>query len=386
MPKTGILHLVDTLDAGGAELMAVNLVNHLPRGRYRPYLCATRRGGSLLPRLHPDVGYLDLGRRGRFDLSALRRLIRFVQERNIRILHAHGTALFVARVVTLRLPDRKLVWHAHSGTFASEDRKSLPWRLASRGAMVVTASEDLAGWVRRRLGVPASLVHYLRNFVVPPELQTQLPSLVGKAGFRIACVANLRPPKDHITLIRALAKVAPKFPDVHLFIVGATLDQRYAKLVEEAVEQSALAGHVSFLGSRNDIVSVVMACDIGVISSRAEGLPMALLEYGLAGCATIATRVGECAKVLDDGRVGILVNPGSPEALADAIEDLLASPEKRTLLGGDFRRHVEKCYNASAVVDELCQRYAGWLACRPEAAEEPVPASSAALTGSIEEK
>src|SRR5579863_5854429 len=68
------MHLIDTLAAAGAERVAVNIVNHLPRDRYIPYLCTTRSDGPLDALVAPDVIRLRLQRRSRFDLRAVIRL------------------------------------------------------------------------------------------------------------------------------------------------------------------------------------------------------------------------------------------------------------------------------------------------------------------------
>src|SRR5918999_1889196 len=92
--RTGVMQLTDTLGAGGAERVAVNLANLLPRERYRMYLCTTRRDGPLAGLVADDVGRLCLARRWRFDYRAFGRLVDFIREHKVQILHAHGTALF----------------------------------------------------------------------------------------------------------------------------------------------------------------------------------------------------------------------------------------------------------------------------------------------------
>src|SRR6266540_3455570 len=72
--SVGVLHLIDTLAAGGSERVAVNFVNHLPRERYSVHLCATRRSGPLQSLLRPDVHLFLLGRASRFDIAAILRL------------------------------------------------------------------------------------------------------------------------------------------------------------------------------------------------------------------------------------------------------------------------------------------------------------------------
>jgi glycosyltransferase involved in cell wall biosynthesis len=351
------MHLVDTLAVGGAELLAVNLVNHLPRDRYRPYLCTTRQTGPLLSRLHADVKCLHLGRRNRFDLLALQRLIRFVREQDIQLLHAHGSALFVAKVVTMCVPAAKLIWHAHYGRFAAENRHALIFRAACGKATVITVNKQLAHWARHRLCIPSDRVHYMRNFVIECPEVSPAEDLPGQPGSRVVCVANIRPEKDQLTLIRAFAITVQKFPEAHLILVGNFTDRGYHLLLQEHIARLRLTDRISFLGLRGDIYCVLKACDVGVLSSVIEGLPMALLEYGTAGLPAIATRVGQCPEVLDDGRAGILVDPQSPKELSRALEGMLELPEMRDALGVTFRNHVAYNYGSEGVLNELSGIY-----------------------------
>ncbi len=100
MHRIRVMHVTATLDPGGAERVAINLVNLLPRERYRAYLCTTRQDGSLADLVAEDVGQLRLKRRYRFDIGAVGRLISFIRVHNIQILHAHSESLFIARLVS----------------------------------------------------------------------------------------------------------------------------------------------------------------------------------------------------------------------------------------------------------------------------------------------
>ena len=94
MSKLAVLHLIDTLDAGGAEHVAVMLANNLPRDHYRSYICASRQTGSLQSRIQSHVTFFSMRRRGRFDVFAILRLMQFMHHERIRIIHAHTTSLF----------------------------------------------------------------------------------------------------------------------------------------------------------------------------------------------------------------------------------------------------------------------------------------------------
>lgn len=350
--------MVDTLVPGGLERVAVNLANGLSRSRYGVHLCTTRQDGPLERSVSADVGRLRLRRSGRFDLAALRRLVRYVRANDIRLVHAHGTSLFLAVAAAAFRPRPAVVWHDHFGRFGSEERPIGVYGLAARRAgAVIAVTEDLADWSRRRLGVQACRVHYIPNFAVPPAEPPVAEGLPGVKGSRIVCVANFRRQKDHLGLVRAMASVVRIRPDAHLLLVGDSNEPEYEEEVRNLISARRLGRNVSILGFRDDVAGVLRACDLGVLSSTSEGFPLALIECGWASLPVVATRVGQCDEILEGGRAGILVPPASPEELAEALVSLLASVERRRELGGRLRGRVEKEYGRDRTIERICDVY-----------------------------
>ena len=364
MSEVGVMHILDSLALGGAERAAVNLVNGLPRENYRPYLCTTRREGPLREVIAEHVGRIALERNGRFDFLAIRRLVDFIRLRNIVILHAHGSSLFIASLAAWFPPYPAVIWHAHYGRFALEDRGAWAHRVALRSSRgVITVNQQLARWCARRLNVRPDKIWCIPNIASVPPSELPVPDLPGTPGSRITCVANLREEKDHLTLVRAMALVVQKHPTAHLLLVGAYSDpvcsagSSYFEAVKQEVARNSLCGNITFLGQRRDIPAILHGSDIGVLSSKTEGLPVSLLEYGAARLPVVATRVGDCEEVLDGGRAGLLVPPQSPGVLAEALLSLLGSSKLRTEFGERFLHRVQELYSAKSIIKQVCCVY-----------------------------
>lgn len=353
------MQVVDSLQVGGLESVAVNLANSLSGLGFKSYLCATRSGGPLERRLRPEVERLDLGRRGLLDLGAIWRLARWVQRRQIQLIHAHGSALFFSALVHVLVPGRQLIWHDHFGRYGSEERPGWIYRMAARRCRgVMAVNEPLAEWARSRLKVPPERVWYVPNFVAePPGTAPQRGDLPGTGGRRIVCVANLRPEKDHATLIEAMKQVSEAAPEASLLLVGDETNQPLALKLREQIQQQGLDERVFLLGSRPDVWAVLRACNIGVLASASEGMPLALLEYGCAGLAVAATAVGQVPDILDHGRAGLLVPPRQPAALAQAMLQLLQSPQLRSTLAAALQCRVRQHYSQQAVLRQVTGIY-----------------------------
>jgi glycosyltransferase involved in cell wall biosynthesis len=360
MSKGGIrvMHVTDALDAGGAERMAVNIVNLLPRGPFMPFLCTTRRDGALDGLVAGDVRRLRLRRTQRFDLAAIQRFVAYIREHRIDILHAHGPSLFIASVASVFSPGVTVLWHDHFGRSATAERPVWLYRSATTAVSgVLAVNQPLAEWSRRKLRVREDRVWYVPNFVTTEAGSGAPVALPGVRGFRIACVANVRPQKDHLTLIAAMETVAAQVPEAHLVIVGALSDERCVAAVQAAIEARGLQQHVSVLGPRTDVPDVLASCDIGVLSSSSEGLPLALIEYGAASLAAVATNVGQCGEVLDGGRAGLLVPPSSSSELAAALVTLLRSTELRRALAARLSARVAERYSPAPALEQICEIY-----------------------------
>ena len=352
-----VMQVVDTLDVGGAERVAVNLASLLPRDRFESFLCTTRRDGPLGEQLAPHVVRVSLNRKGRFDSAGLRRMSAFVSEHRIQVLHAHGSSLFISKIASLMSGSPVVVWHDHYGKGDFSDRTAWLYRLATRGGGVIAVNHPLADWSRNVLQVPDDHVWYVPNFV-DPGAPTDLPeALPGTAGFRVVCLANFRAQKDHITLLQAIAIVKHRVPEMQVLLAGHPVEPRYADYVRSQIGALQLTDNVTYLGPRKDVVSLLNACDIGVLSSASEGLPLALLEYGMARLPVVATDVGQVREVLADGKAGILVPASSPEKLAEALTVLLQSEALRTKYGNALYDHVVSEYHPDAILKQVCGIY-----------------------------
>lgn len=355
-----VVQVIDSLAAGGAERVAVNIANALARRGFESYLCVTRTDGPLAELVAPEVRIIRLARKGRFHPYPFRSFRAFIKCSNIHIVHAHSSSVVFAAISKLLLPKIKLIWHIHSGTYHSDGGSRWPYFLFSRSVdFAFCVSNPLVHWARTKLLISESNICFMPNFMPETRHRPNTDILPGEEPRRIICVANFRRQKDHPTLVHAMSKVVSRHPSAHLLLVGSDLNGEIHRSVNEDISRYGLEANVSILGPRNDVPSILLQCSIGVLSSRSEGFPLALVEYGMAGLPAVATRVGQCVEILRNGECGILVDPGNPDELADALIRLLSSESERRLFGEALRQHVQKNYSETAVMDQICKVYNG---------------------------
>ena len=355
-----ILQLVDSLAVGGTERMAVQIANALAHTGVSVHVCATRAAGPLASELETNVPFLALQRKQVVDIGAIHRLVRYIDAHKIQIIHAHSSSLLTATLARWLGARVRIIWHDHFGRYATETRAAwLHKPLVHQADSVIAVNRPLVDWTIRQLNIPATRVHYIPNFIDPALFESIQPAkLPAEQGKRIVCVANLRPEKDHFTLLQAAAEIIRRRSDFHLFLVGATGNNgNYAQTVLEQIQRLALQESVTYLGQRTDVPAILKACDVGVLSSRSEGLPVTLLEYGAAGLPVVITDVGQCAEVVNYGDAGILVPPTDTNALSTALIKLLDSTELRQQLGSRLQQRIHQAYSEKLVITQICDLY-----------------------------
>lgn len=358
LDRPGVVQVIDSLTMGGAEKVAVDLANCLPRANWRSWICATRAGGALAASIQPHVGQLHPGRRSTFDPAALSAFTRFLKQERISIVHAHSSSLFFGTAAALLTPGVSVIWHDHFGRFGIEERSPWPYKIAFwKASAAIGVTQALTGWARTRIGLREDRARFIPNFAVEPGPTDPASDLPGPDGKRIVMVGNLRPQKNHRFVIETMSQVAAAEPDAVLLFVGTGPDEAYTASLHELSDRLGLREKVHFLGLRTDIHAILLACDLAVLGSSSEGLPIALLEYGMAGRAAVSTDVGQCADVLDRGQCGILVPPGDPVRFAEAIIRLLRAPEERGEFGRRLYNRIQKHYSQAAVMEEIISLY-----------------------------
>src|SRR5262249_14360780 len=189
----------------------------------------------------------------------------------------------------------------------------------------------------------------------------------------IVMVANLRAEKGHDVLLDAAADVLRRVPDVHFDLVGAgpELDSLRARARARGGDHA-----VTSAGHCDDVAARLAAADVFVLPSRSEAFPNAVLEAMAAGLPIVASAVGGILELIDDGRTGVLVPPGDPGALADALCRLIGDPPHGARLGDAARVDARARYSFDRMVAAFEQLYLTELSRRGVVPAEPELAAS----------
>jgi glycosyltransferase involved in cell wall biosynthesis len=367
-----VVHVTEDMPVGGQERIIAVLASGLDRDRFEAELWCLVRGGALadavrqsgitvrvlnLPSYHNPLGVLRLA-------LLLRR---FAAD----IVHTHGDfAGTFGRLAAVLAGKRALVAHVH--TLQPGFRRRHLWIqrvLAHFTRRIICVSQAVRDFVIAGIGIPVGKICVVHNGVARradaagrPDRQTGL----APGDCLAVSVGSLVENKGHRVLVDAFHRAVSTCPALRLLIVG---DGPLRAELESRVAGLNLSPKVGFTGCLADVHPVLDQAEMFILPTiQREGLPLALLEANQHGLAVVASRVGGVPEVVEHGCSGLLVPPGDPIALSDAILTLAADRRLRQALGAAGRAQYEARFRAERMVAQVESVYASICEVRKVAA------------------
>ncbi|WP_456378328.1 glycosyltransferase family 4 protein [Lutibacter sp.] len=352
-----VIQLIDSLNSGGAEMMAVNIANGLAEKGVVSHICTTRLEGDLKSKIVNSVGYLFLNKKSALDFSAIKKLYNYIKLHNIQIIHAHSSSYFTAFLIKILIPTIKIVWQDHYGNSENlKNRNKFPLNGISKNFnSIISVNLVLKEWAKTYL--KCKEVYFIPNFASFGTITSKITFLKGEENKKIVCLANLRPQKDHITLLKSFLIVHKKHLDWTLHIVGIDLKDKYSEKIKLYIKDNKLSNHVFLYGSCSDTRFILEQATIGVLSSKSEGLPVALLEYGLSKLPVVVTNVGECGKVVTNTVNGLVIEPNNKNELAKGVLKLIENSNLGIKYGKNLYNEIQLNYSKENYIKQLLSIY-----------------------------
>ncbi|HZM94930.1 MAG TPA: glycosyltransferase family 4 protein [Vicinamibacterales bacterium] len=366
-----VAHLIESSGPGGAERVLADLATSFQAANTDNVVFLPRDGEDWLRQQFAGSGvaieYFKIDRP--VSPQSARALTDAFRKHRIDVAHSHEFSMAVYGGWAAWRAGIPHVITMHGGRYyASRLRRRLALRAAvTLSAATVAVSSPLAQAISDDLGVKRSRILMVPNGVryVNPERVTLRDELGLHADDRlIVAVGNLYPVKGHQYLVDALALIASKYPRLHVAIAGRG---GLEEMLRSRAADLHLRDRVHLLGLRSDIPAILAAADVFALPSLSEGLPIALIEAMFAARPIVATEVGEVGVALDGGQAGLLVEPGNVNALAAAVDGLLAEPARAETLGERAAGRARTHYSLSRMVARYANLYEQALGATDEA-------------------
>jgi sugar transferase (PEP-CTERM/EpsH1 system associated) len=349
-----VLHCIFSTGIGGLEAGVVKLVNSIATPDIEQAICAFSRppgqgaGASIFDQVtNPRCRLFQLERRRGNDPRMIRQLVGVVRDFRPTVVHTRSWGTYLEGALAATLNRTPVLIHGEHGT-PSPGRWRHRWAyrlLARRTRVVITVSEALAGLYHETCRSWATEVCTIYNGVDTRRYTPAVDPAEAKAALGlpasavvVGSVGRLAPVKGFDVLLRSMTRVASEVPEALLLLVG---DGPERDALAAAAERFGITDRVRFVGHRSDVIPYYQAMDVYVNSSHSEGLSNSILEALACGVPVVATAVGGNPEVLRHaGCGGVLVPPGDPGALADALARYLRDDVGRPLYSQAARQTI----------------------------------------------
>jgi len=363
-----VLHLLDSVNRGGAEAQALDVCRNAS-GFGLEITLVTAHGGTL-EREFQESGaeYIRLGRKLPIDLSFAKQIRKIIKEREIEIVHGYqavdGMHLYLA-ARGLKNVRRVL---SFQGYIADRRNRLASKFLIPRMDANIAVSRSMRDWLRDVDGLDTD-----RNFSViyngadpervkPTENSFRYEMSFPPDALLIGMIGNFYrdPRKDQLTVCRALPAAFAEFKNAHCVFDGRIEDGAEDKMADclTVCIENGIADRVHFLGGRSDVPDILAALDVFVFSSLHEGLPVAVSEAMLADVPMIVSNIGPLLEATGDGEFAEVFQVGSHHELSEKLRRLLGDPSGREDLSRRAKQFALENFSIEAHMRELTKLYA----------------------------
>jgi glycosyltransferase involved in cell wall biosynthesis len=376
-PKINILFCSTALSYGGEQKQLAKAINYLDRKRFNPLICCIRPYEYVDPAIeYSGTEIICLETRSRYNiLGAVSGLCRVVRQRNIHLIRmtifgSEFAALITAMI--MRVPVVAFLTSMYDITprlatsQITDFRLKIKWKLICLGHAILSRivkvhyaalSPAIKKSAMKNFYIPANRIEIIPLSIVPDNYyETQVTRNAGRqlrndlnldgAYPVLLNVARLSPVKGQNDLLKAMPRILEEFPRARLLIAG---DGKLRNELERLNSKMGLQGHVSLLGRRDDIATLLYISDFFVFSSYYEGQAEAVIEAMAAGKPVVAFDIPALQEAIEDKRSGVLVPNRNHIGLADVIIELAGQRDKALKMGKRGRQIVKEKHNIKNV-------------------------------------
>jgi glycosyltransferase involved in cell wall biosynthesis len=324
-----IAHVVDSLEMGGAEKLTTTLCRlQRDRGHTASVHCLYLLG--VLGKELQAEGFEVILHHRCSSFRLMRCLYTAFRRSPPDVVHCHNATAAIVAALPARLAGVKTVIVTRHGLVKPPYhlRRELKFAVASRWCdWIVGVCEGTRTNLQAAPFAVRDRIIHIYNGAEPADLRA-VPQ--PKSGFTLLSVGRLAPPKDHATLLRAVALTRKYHPDVQLWMVG---DGPLVSSLRKLSDELGLKECVTFFGEQADVSPFLVAADLFVMSSVTEGLPVSLLEAMSAGLPAVVTDVGGMGEIARLSGAVTLVPSSDPGRMARALCDAIARRQELPKMG-----------------------------------------------------
>jgi glycosyltransferase involved in cell wall biosynthesis len=363
-----VMHILDSLNRGGAEVLALDVCRNARSSDLDLTFIATGGGDLENDFRGSGVDFVRMQRRLPVDPDVIRELRKTVKERNIQVVHSHqAVEALHAYLATLGM-NVKNVLSFHGGRPDPKNRLALKLLIPRMDANIAVSEAHLI-----RLGAEQRF-NTKTNFCIIPngvdakrlrptsrKLRTELG--LSESQFLLGMVGNFTVFKDQKTICKALPELFSRNTLSHFAFAGGR-SASAPHLLDDCVDycrQQNIDGRVHFLGQRADITDFLSSLDIFVFSSLLEASPVAVIEALMMGLPAVVCDIPPLLEASGGGAYALLFRAQTAEDLVEKLSALMNDPPGRAQLGTKAERWAKEQFSVEGHMENLLRLYESLL-------------------------
>lgn len=370
-----VAYLVYGAGLGGGEILLVNHLLHANRSAFAPLVVATE-DGALVRRLREigvEVVLIPLHRAGSFfgrlsrpHLRTVLQLAKVITRAKCGLIHSYTLETRNYAHAAALITGIPLIHTSQDTWFGSEFSRLQWWAMNRIPKRIIATSEEVSRGLYVGHRLDRSIVRIIKPGIDISAFCESNDRAAVRAELGIAAevpvvgmVARYSAAKGFDTFFAAAAIVVRKRPAATFLVVGGAVLRHdlYGPEIERLIAQHDLRNHVVLTGFRSDVPRMIRAMDMVVSAAPRESFGLTLAEAAACARPVVATRSGGSEEVVIEHETGLLVPPGKPEALANAIVELLDDPKRAQSMGRVARKRAIAEFDIRRMVQDIETEY-----------------------------
>lgn len=355
-----ILHIINSLNTGGAEKLVIDTLPLFNKKGVQVDLALLKGGDTpfyhkLRKNISENVKIYEFTEGSVYNPLHIFRIIPFFKRYDVIHAHLFPIQYFLVLAKILSFSKTKLIFTEHSTRnrrLQNPKFRKIERFIYNHYSKIICITEEVKNELRRCLNIPENKLKVIQNGIDISKIKKQNPYKREEFGFShldklLIMVAGFRREKDQDTLVKCMGILPENYK---LILVG---DGERRNIIEKIIKEEKLQERVLLLGIRNDVISLIKMCDIAVLSSHWEGLPVSILEKMASGLPIIGSDVKGINQIIEERKQ--LFEKGNVEELKNRILSL----EDKNLYYSMSQKGIEKSeeYDINKMVDDTIDLY-----------------------------
>ncbi len=355
-----IMHLIESLEFGGAEKVVVHYANKLCVD-YKVSICLTKRKGELIEHLTSKVNVYCLNSPEGNNFHLPFKIRDLIQHHQVDVLHTHDWGVYLEGAIAVNKTPCKMIHTVHGsymeypGGLISSIKmyiRHYAERYYSKNVCkIVSVSNSIKKYIASDIKIDDSLLATIHNGIDGVEYCNKYNH---QKEIRFVTTGRLAKIKNYFYLLDAFNETFKKSSDFHLTIVGDGPEKSRLETYSNTLD---IKDNVTFLGFRDDIHEILSENDVYVISSNYEGVSIALLESMRIGMPSIATEVGGIPETVIDDKTGYLVTLNNVKNYSEKILRFINAPDLIKKLGVEAYKLFNNEFHEKVVLEKYRALY-----------------------------